>query len=86
MVCMQSLVYMLFNWLMTILVWCSYLYTGEPYYYPAFSVNIVAGVVNVCLVLLFYVYLRRCNARLEKGEEVYGVTEHQHERGFRFML
>lgn len=74
------------SWANTPNIWCSYLYTGEPYYYPAFGVNLAAGVVVLGLTTITWLYLKRCNARLDKGEAVYGVTEHQRERGFRFML
>lgn len=67
-------------------VWASYLYTGEPYYYPAFGVNLAAGVAVMLLTTYTWLHLKRCNSKLEKGEAVYGVTDHQRERGFRFML
>lgn len=68
-------------------IWTSYLYKA-PKYVLAFSVNLVA---SACVILLTFVtrwYLKRLNAKLDRGEDLgkNGPTRVQIEAKYRFTL
>lgn len=69
-------------------VWCSYLYYGAPRYVTAFIVNIGATGAAIALAVITYIYLRRQNARLDRGEDLgkHGPTRAQIAAGFRYLL
>jgi MFS family permease len=68
-------------------IWTSYLYKA-PRYILAFSVNLAASVLVILLTLLTRWYLRRQNARLDRGENLgpNGPTRVQIEAKYRFTL
>lgn len=69
-------------------IWCSYLYYSEPRYLTAFIVNIGATGVAIVLAVVTFIYLRRQNARLDRGEDIgkHGPTGAQIAAGFRYTL
>lgn len=69
-------------------IWCSYLYYGAPRYVTAFIVNIVATGLAIMFSVLTYLYLRRQNAKLDRGQDLgkHGPTAAQTVAGFRYTL
>ena len=69
-------------------IWTSYLYTGAPRYLIAFLVNMAASGVAIVVATLTMFYLRRQNAKLDKGHDTgkSGPTTAQQIAGFRYML
>lgn len=64
-----------------------YLYKA-PRYILAFSVNLAASVCVILLTLLTRWYLKRLNAKLDRGEDLgkNGPTQVQIEANYRFTL
>jgi hypothetical protein len=69
-------------------VWTSYLYFGAPRYLAAFLVNMAMAAMAIVSAFAFYVYLRKQNARLDRGEDPgkNGPTAAQQAAGFRYIL
>ncbi|VUC24159.1 unnamed protein product [Clonostachys rosea] len=69
-------------------IWCSYLYYGPPRYTTAFIVNVAATGLAIAFAFAARIYLRRQNAKLERGEDggKHGPTAAQVASGFRYML
>lgn len=69
-------------------IWCSYLYFGKPKYLVAFLVNLVAAGAAIGLATMTRIYLRRQNAKLDKGLAVgkSGPTQAQIASGYRYVL
>ncbi|OLN96662.1 putative transporter C1002.16c-like protein 2 [Colletotrichum chlorophyti] len=69
-------------------VWGSYLYYGAPRYVTAFIVNIAATGLAIGFATLTRFWLRRLNARLDRGEDTgkHGPTEVQVAGGFRYLI
>lgn len=69
-------------------VWCSYLYNGAPRFTTAFIVNVAATGLAITFAFASRIYLRRQNARLDRGEDggKHGPTARQIASGFRYML
>ena len=67
----------------------SYLYGDHgPHYTIAFSVDLAASVLVIVFAAATYLYLRRQNAKIERGEKLgkSGPTAVQIEDGFRYQL
>lgn len=69
-------------------IWCSYLYYSSPRYLTAFIVNVVATGLAIVFAVAARIYLRRQNAKLDRGEDggKHGPTAAQVASGFRYML
>jgi NADH:ubiquinone oxidoreductase subunit K len=69
-------------------IFTSYLYKAPPRYLNAFLVNLAAAGVAIAFATLLRLYLRRQNAKLERGEAMpkSGPTEAQQAQGFRYPL
>lgn len=69
-------------------IWCSYLYSNAPRYVTAFIVNVGATAAAIILAVITYIYLRRLNAKLDRGEDIgkHGPTNAQIASGFRYTL
>ncbi|KAK5057806.1 hypothetical protein LTR84_011807 [Exophiala bonariae] len=69
-------------------IWTSYLYRSAPRYIVAFAVNLAAAVLAILVATVIRVYLRRENAKMDRGEDVgkSGPTEAQKMAGFRYTL
>lgn len=69
-------------------IWCSYLYYSAPRYVTAFTVNIAATGLAILFSVGTWVYLKRQNARLDRGEDIgkHGPTPAQIVAGFRYTL
>ncbi|KAI1340167.1 nicotinamide mononucleotide permease [Xylariaceae sp. FL0016] len=69
-------------------IWCSYLYYGAPRYVTAFIVNVAATGIAIALAVATYIYLKRQNAKLDRGEDTgkNGPTPAQIAGGFRYTL
>jgi hypothetical protein len=69
-------------------VWSPYLYSNPPRYVDAFSVNLVASVLAIVFATATMLYLKRQNARLDKGLDVRASapTAQQQAAGFRYIL
>ncbi|KAK6223851.1 hypothetical protein QIS74_03795 [Colletotrichum tabaci] len=69
-------------------VWGSYLYYGAPRYVSAFIVNIAATGLAIAFATGTRIWLRRVNAKLDRGEDTgkHGPTQAQVAGGFRYLL
>jgi len=69
-------------------IWTSYLYRSAPRYIVAFAVNLAAAVLAIIIATVIRIYLRRENAKMDRGEDVgkSGPTEAQKAAGFRYTL
>ncbi|KAJ5042975.1 uncharacterized protein L3040_004365 [Drepanopeziza brunnea f. sp. 'multigermtubi'] len=69
-------------------IWTSYLYYAPPRYLTAFIVNMAAAALAILFATGTRSYLRRQNAKMEKGlpTGVGGPTEAQRAAGFRYLL
>ncbi|CZT24347.1 related to MFS transporter [Ramularia collo-cygni] len=69
-------------------IWTAYLYYDSPRYVAAFAVNLGAAVVAIGMATVSFLYLRRQNSKLDRGEEMgkSGPTLRQQAAGFRYML
>ncbi|KAI0854661.1 nicotinamide mononucleotide permease [Xylaria cubensis] len=69
-------------------IWGSYLYFGAPRYVVAFIVNLVAAGLAIGFATATRIYLRRQNAKLDRGEETgrHGPTAAQVASGFRYII
>ena len=70
-------------------IWTSYLYGNNgPRYVLAFSVDLAASVGVILSAAATYFYLKRQNAKLDRGEDTgkYGPSQVQIEAGFRYQL
>ncbi|KAI1313221.1 nicotinamide mononucleotide permease [Xylaria venustula] len=69
-------------------IWGSYLYFGAPRYAVAFIVNLVATGLAIGFATTTRMYLRRQNAKLDRGEDTgkHGPTAAQVANGFRYVL
>jgi NADH:ubiquinone oxidoreductase subunit K len=69
-------------------VWTSYLYYSKPRYLTAFLVNLAAAAMAIVMATITRIYLRKQNAKLEKGLAVgrSGPTLAQQAAGFRYLL
>lgn len=69
-------------------IWTSYLYYDAPRYVAAFGVDLAASVLTIAFAALTYLYLRRQNSKIERGEPlpVSGPSVVQLEAGFRYQL
>jgi hypothetical protein len=69
-------------------IWTSYLYRSPPRYIVAFIVNLAAAGVAIIAATVIRFYLRRENAKMDRGEDVGkgGPTEAQRRAGFRYIL
>jgi hypothetical protein len=67
-------------------IWCSYLYQSSmgPRYLEAFATNIVACAIAIALAFGLRFYLKRENARMDRGEEVTGITREMAAIGWRY--
>lgn len=68
-------------------IWTSYLYYDSPRYVVAFAVDLAASVGLVLFAVATFLYLRRQNAKLDKGEAlgVHGPSQTQIDAGFRYQ-
>ncbi|KAI9632058.1 putative nicotinamide mononucleotide permease [Dioszegia hungarica] len=85
----RAIVYALINSICnTPNIWTSYLYSDQPRYILAFSVDLAASVGVVLAAALTFWYLRRQNRRIERGEDlgINGPTRVQIEAGFKYQL
>ena len=64
------------------------MYTKPPRYVTAFAVNLAASVVGLCMYAVYHLYLRRQNAKMDRGERMpkSGPTQVQLDAGFRYQL
>jgi hypothetical protein len=69
-------------------IWTSYLYFNGPRYIVAFSVDLAASVGTIAFALLTWYYLRRQNAKIDRGEHLgaSGPTQVQLDAGFKYQL
>lgn len=69
-------------------IWTSYLYFDAPRYLAAFGVDLAASVGVIICATATYLYLKRQNAKIERGEDlgVNGPSRVQLEAGFRYQL
>ncbi|CAD6589101.1 MAG: hypothetical protein TREMPRED_005266 [Tremellales sp. Tagirdzhanova-0007] len=70
-------------------IWTSYLYGDHgPHYTIAFSVDLAASVLVIVAAAATHLYLKRQNAKIERGEKLgkSGPTAVQIEDGFRYQL
>lgn len=86
----RAIVYALINALCnTPNIWSSYLYGNNgPRYILAFSVDLAASVGVIIFALATNFYLKRQNAKIDRGEPLgaNGPTQVQIEGGFRYQL
>ncbi|KAI0417806.1 nicotinamide mononucleotide permease [Xylaria grammica] len=68
-------------------IWGSYLYFGAPRYIVAFIVNLVASGLAIGFATATRMYLKRQNAKLDRGEDTgkHGPTAAQIANGFRYI-
>ncbi|KAL7410787.1 major facilitator superfamily domain-containing protein [Mrakia frigida] len=83
--CVLSLINALCN---TPNIWTSYLYKNAPRYLVAFSVNLAASVVAICFATAALFYLKKENAKIERGDDLgsSGPTPQQIAGGFKYPL
>ncbi|CAK7216616.1 hypothetical protein SCUCBS95973_002867 [Sporothrix curviconia] len=69
-------------------VWTSYLYYAPPRYTVAFIVNVISAGLAIVFSVGTWLYLRRQNARLDRGEDLgkNGPTVAQVAAGFRYIV
>ncbi|EKC99974.1 nicotinamide mononucleotide permease [Trichosporon asahii var. asahii CBS 8904] len=69
-------------------IWTPYLYFAPPRYTAAFGVMLAASVCLILTTLCFRQYLKRQNAKLDRGEDtgIHGPSLVQIEAGFRYQL
>jgi NADH:ubiquinone oxidoreductase subunit K len=69
-------------------IWTSYTYYGSPKYVAAIAVNLGAAVIAIGMAFATYLYLKKQNAKMDRGEELgkSGPTPVQHASGFRYLL
>ncbi|KAI0803761.1 nicotinamide mononucleotide permease [Xylaria sp. FL0064] len=69
-------------------IWASFLYFGAPRYIAAFIVNLAAAGLAIGFATATRIYLRRQNAKLDRGEDTgkHGPTAAQVASGFRYIL
>jgi len=69
-------------------IWTSYLYRSPPRYVVAFIVNLAAASLAIVVATVVRIYLRRENAKMDRGQDVgrSGPTEAQRTAGFRYTL
>ncbi|TDZ19992.1 putative transporter [Colletotrichum orbiculare MAFF 240422] len=69
-------------------IWGSYLYYGAPRYVTAFIVNIAATGLAIGFATVTRIWLRRLNAKLDRGEDCgkNGPTAAQVAGGFRYLI
>ncbi|KAI8295076.1 putative transporter [Colletotrichum sp. SAR 10_98] len=69
-------------------IWGSYLYYGAPRYITAFIVNIAATGLAIGFATVTRIWLRRLNAKLDRGEDCgkHGPTAAQVSTGFRYLI
>ncbi|KAJ7899080.1 major facilitator superfamily domain-containing protein [Mycena leptocephala] len=69
-------------------IWSPYLYSNPPRYIDAFSVNLVASVLAILFATATMLYLKRQNAKLDKGLDlrVNAPTAQQQAAGFRYII
>ncbi|WWC90319.1 uncharacterized protein L201_005252 [Kwoniella dendrophila CBS 6074] len=85
----RAIVYALINALCnTPNIWTSYLYYDSPRYIAAFMVDLFAAAGGVGMAVVLYLYLRRQNAKIERGESLgpHGPSQLQIDAGFRYQL
>ncbi|KAK3680490.1 hypothetical protein LTR37_021203 [Vermiconidia calcicola] len=69
-------------------LWTAYTYYDEPRYVAAFAVNFGAAVIAIGMATTTFLYLRRQNAKLDRGGSLgkSGPTAIQQASGFRYIL
>lgn len=69
-------------------IWASYVYYGAPRFLTAFLVNLAATALAIAFATLTMIWLRRQNAKLDRGEDTgkHGPTPAQIDGGFRYLL
>ncbi|KAJ7899079.1 Alpha/beta hydrolase family-domain-containing protein [Mycena leptocephala] len=69
-------------------IWSPYLYSNPPRYVDAFSVNLVASVLAILFATATMLYLKRQNAKLDKGLDLRAnaPTAQQQAAGFRYII
>ncbi|KAJ7282885.1 major facilitator superfamily domain-containing protein [Mycena rebaudengoi] len=69
-------------------IWSPYLYSDPPRYINAFSVNLAASVLAIVFATATMLYLKKQNARLDKGPDTRpsAPTVQQQNAGFRYLL
>ncbi|KAJ7141442.1 retrograde regulation protein 2 [Mycena epipterygia] len=69
-------------------IWSPYLYSNPPRYVDAFSVNLVASVLAILFATATMIYLKRQNAKLDRGLDTSpsAPTVQQQAAGFRYIL
>ncbi|KAK3718116.1 hypothetical protein LTR37_005231 [Vermiconidia calcicola] len=69
-------------------IWTAYTYYDEPRYVAAFAVNLGAAVIAIGMPTTTFLYLRRQNAKLDRGGSLgkSGPTAIQQASGFRYIL
>src|SRR4051794_27929856 len=65
--CMQNRPLFSLTFALCTAVWTSYLYYSKPRYLTAFLVNLAAAAMAIVMVTITRIYLRKQNAKLEKG-------------------
>ncbi|CRG91007.1 putative transporter C1002,16c [Talaromyces islandicus] len=68
-------------------IWTSYLYFGAPRYLAAFILNMAMAGLAILFAATTYMYLRRQNAKLDRGEDLgkNGPTPVQQAAGYRYL-
>ncbi|WVW85207.1 hypothetical protein I302_107245 [Kwoniella bestiolae CBS 10118] len=85
----RAIVYALINALCnTPNIWTSYLYYNSPRYVTAFAVDLAAAVGAIGMACVLYMYLKKQNRKIERGEDMgkHGPTRLQVETGFKYQL
>lgn len=69
-------------------IWTPYLYFAPPRYAPSFGVMVGASVCLIITTLFTRMYLKRQNAKLDRGEDtgIQGPSLVQIEAGFRYQI
>lgn len=69
-------------------IWTSYLYRSPPRYLVAFIVNLAFAGVAIIAATVIRFYLRRENAKMDRGQDIgkSGPTQAQRMAGFRYIL
>ncbi|KAJ7130825.1 nicotinamide mononucleotide permease [Mycena crocata] len=69
-------------------IWSPYLYSNPPRYVDAFSVNLVASVLAILFATATMLYLKKQNAKLDKGLDLSrsAPTAQQQAAGFRYII
>jgi hypothetical protein len=69
-------------------VWLPYLYSNPLRYFDAFSVILVASVLAILFATATMLYLKRQNAKLDKGLDLRAnaPTAQQQAAGFRYII